>query len=219
MGNNYSAEKRRHMSSADAVAMAFGTMVGWGAFVMPGTTFLPVAGPAGTVIAMTEGFDSWQSYINSLDKAPGIESVPTFYAAKAVMGQGGLILAGVTALAAVLTGIIGGSIVLLIIFAGLTVMLYVQNLVRKKHEASEREKIRAMDGYAAAKAIRGLENRQLAEIPILAMTANAFKEDEETALAAGMQAHIAKPVDVNILLSKLYEVLFTDDSQRRDKQP
>ena len=86
-------------------------------------------------------------------------------------------------------------------------------------EAYEREKIRAMDGYAAAKAIRGLENRQLAEIPILAMTANAFKEDEETALAAGMQAHIAKPVDVNILLSKLYEVLFTDDSQRRDKQP
>ena len=192
MGNNYSAEKRRHMSSADAVAMAFGTMV---------------------------GFDSWQSYINSLDKAPGIESVPTFYAAKTVMGQGGLILAGVTALAAVLTGIIGGSIVLLIIFAVLTVMLYVQNLVRKKHEASEREKIRAMEGYAAAKAIRGLENRQLAEIPILAMTANAFKEDEETALAAGMQAHIAKPVDVNILLSKLYEVLFTDDRQSGDKQP
>ena len=42
----------RYLSPLDAWAMAFGVMVGWGAFVMPGTTFLPVAGPAGTVIAM-----------------------------------------------------------------------------------------------------------------------------------------------------------------------
>ena len=39
----------------DVWAMAFGCMVGWGTFVMPGTTFLPVAGPAGTVISMTIG--------------------------------------------------------------------------------------------------------------------------------------------------------------------
>ncbi len=64
-----------------------------------------------------------------------------------------------------------------------------------------------MDGYEAARAIRSLANRQLAEIPILAMTANAFQEDVQAALDAGMQAHIAKPVDVDDLAKKLREVL------------
>ena len=45
----------RYLSRLDVWAMAFGCMVGWGAFVMSGTTFLPVAGPAGTVIALTIG--------------------------------------------------------------------------------------------------------------------------------------------------------------------
>ena len=45
----------RYLSSIDVWAMAFGCMVGWGAFVMPGTTFLPIAGPAGTIIAMVIG--------------------------------------------------------------------------------------------------------------------------------------------------------------------
>lgn len=45
----------RYLSKADVWAMAFGCMVGWGAFVMPGTTFLPVAGPAGTILAMLIG--------------------------------------------------------------------------------------------------------------------------------------------------------------------
>ena len=45
----------RYLSVLDVCAMAFGCMVGWGTFVMPGTTFLPVAGPAGTVIAMVIG--------------------------------------------------------------------------------------------------------------------------------------------------------------------
>ena len=43
------------MSPIDVWAIAFGCMVGWGVFAMPGTTFLPVAGPAGTVIAMLIG--------------------------------------------------------------------------------------------------------------------------------------------------------------------
>ena len=64
-----------------------------------------------------------------------------------------------------------------------------------------------MDGYEAAQKIRALENKALSGLPILAMTANAFKEDEEAALAAGMQAHIAKPVDVNMLLETLDRVL------------
>ena len=42
----------RYLSPVDVWAMSFGCMVGWGAFVMPGTTFLPVAGPAGTILSM-----------------------------------------------------------------------------------------------------------------------------------------------------------------------
>lgn len=45
----------RYLSPLDVWSMTFGCMIGWGAFVMPGTTFLPVAGPAGTVIALLIG--------------------------------------------------------------------------------------------------------------------------------------------------------------------
>ncbi len=68
-----------------------------------------------------------------------------------------------------------------------------------------------MDGYAATRAIRALEDPALAEIPIVAMTANAFKEDEEAAKAAGMQAHIAKPLDVDRMLQTLGEILSRTD--------
>jgi CheY-like chemotaxis protein len=64
-----------------------------------------------------------------------------------------------------------------------------------------------MDGYAATRAIRALENRELAQIPILAMTANAFKEDVRAAEEAGMQGHIAKPIDMNVLTEALTRVL------------
>ena len=69
-----------------------------------------------------------------------------------------------------------------------------------------------MDGYTATRKIRELDNKELAKLPIIAMTANAFKEDEDEALKAGMQAHIAKPIDVDILLKTLTTVL----SQRDD---
>ena len=64
-----------------------------------------------------------------------------------------------------------------------------------------------MDGYAAARAIRALENPELASVPILAMTANAFQEDVQAAKDAGMQAHIAKPVDIRVLMEELRAVL------------
>ena len=64
-----------------------------------------------------------------------------------------------------------------------------------------------MDGYEATRAIRALADRELASIPILAMTANAFKEDREAAAEAGMQAHIAKPLDVDTMLETLADVL------------
>ena len=45
-------EMDRYLSRTDVWAIAFGCIIGWGAFVMPGTTFLPIAGPGGTVVAM-----------------------------------------------------------------------------------------------------------------------------------------------------------------------
>ena len=64
-----------------------------------------------------------------------------------------------------------------------------------------------MDGYEATAAIRAMKEQGHADIPILAMTANAFKEDVEASRAAGMQAHIAKPIDVNTLMNTLRSVL------------
>ena len=64
-----------------------------------------------------------------------------------------------------------------------------------------------MDGYTATRKIRALENPALANIPILAMTANAFQEDVKAAIDAGMQAHIAKPIDINILKKELGQIL------------
>ncbi len=56
-----------------------------------------------------------------------------------------------------------------------------------------------MNGYEATKAIRGLEREDAASVLIIAMTANAFAEDVKDALDAGMNAHIAKPVDMGLL--------------------
>ena len=64
-----------------------------------------------------------------------------------------------------------------------------------------------MDGYTATKAIRGLENEQLASVPILAMTANAFEEDRRDALRSGMNGHISKPIDIKKLLDTLNEIM------------
>ncbi len=67
-----------------------------------------------------------------------------------------------------------------------------------------------MDGYTATRAIRSFEDKELANIPIIAMTANAFEEDKRKALEIGMNAHIAKPIDVNRLLGELERILGCD---------
>jgi CheY-like chemotaxis protein len=64
-----------------------------------------------------------------------------------------------------------------------------------------------MDGYAATRAIRALKDKALASIPIVAVTANAFKEDEEACKLAGMQGHVAKPLVLKTLLATLARVL------------
>lgn len=64
-----------------------------------------------------------------------------------------------------------------------------------------------MNGYDATIAIRNLNNPKKARIPIIAMTANAFAEDAKKALSAGMNDHVAKPIDMNILVPAMMKYL------------
>ena len=64
-----------------------------------------------------------------------------------------------------------------------------------------------MDGYEATRQIRALSDERKANIPIIAMTANAFEDDRRNALSAGMNGHIAKPLDIGKLMRVLAEIL------------
>lgn len=64
-----------------------------------------------------------------------------------------------------------------------------------------------MDGLEAAKAIRALDRPDAKAIPIIAMTANVFKEDREKCLAAGMNAHLSKPLDAETMKRTISEQL------------
>ena len=63
-----------------------------------------------------------------------------------------------------------------------------------------------MDGYMATREIRTLDNNKKANIPIIAMTANAFEEDKKKALEAGMNAHIAKPISIDAIMEVLDQI-------------
>ena len=62
-----------------------------------------------------------------------------------------------------------------------------------------------MNGYDATRAIRALSKEDARKIPIIAMTANAFAEDEKEALDAGMNVHLAKPIDVELLKKVIHQ--------------
>ena len=64
-----------------------------------------------------------------------------------------------------------------------------------------------MDGYEATRRIRALPDRELASVPIIAMTANAFREDIENEKAAGMDAHISKPINIPEMMEALEKTL------------
>lgn len=63
-----------------------------------------------------------------------------------------------------------------------------------------------MNGYTATRKIRGSDNTDIADIPIIAMTANAFSEDKKNAFDAGMNEHVAKPLDIDTLIEVLNKV-------------
>ena len=63
-----------------------------------------------------------------------------------------------------------------------------------------------MNGYDATKIIRQLD-REDSELPIIAMTANALEEDKEAALKNGMNAHISKPLDMDVFINVLGQFL------------
>ena len=64
-----------------------------------------------------------------------------------------------------------------------------------------------MDGYEATKHIREFENPQLASVPIIAMTANAFNEDRKATKACGMDGFMSKPIDMDEVVRVLQDVL------------
>ena len=64
-----------------------------------------------------------------------------------------------------------------------------------------------MDGYEATRQIRALDNKEIANIPIIAMTANAYEEDKKNAFDAGMNGHVAKPIDVPVMMKTLRNIL------------
>lgn len=64
-----------------------------------------------------------------------------------------------------------------------------------------------MDGYETARVIRNMKNRAHARIPIIAMTANAFEEEKKRALSCGMNGHISKPIDIDVLFNTIEGII------------
>ena len=75
-----------------------------------------------------------------------------------------------------------------------------------------------MDGLAAARAIRALDRPDAKTVPIVALTANAFEEDVQSVLQAGMNAHLSKPVDTDKLFALLRELISSAPTGAADAQ-
>ena len=64
-----------------------------------------------------------------------------------------------------------------------------------------------MNGYEATRTIRNMQRNDVKNLPIIAMTANALEEDKEAALKNGMNAHLAKPIDIKVFIEVLSHYL------------
>ncbi len=71
-----------------------------------------------------------------------------------------------------------------------------------------------MDGYEATRAIRALDMPGIKDLPILALSANSMEEDVRRSLLSGMNAHIAKPIDVTHLIEAINGYFTTKDSEK-----
>ena len=71
-----------------------------------------------------------------------------------------------------------------------------------------------MDGLEAARKIREMDRKDTKDIPIIALTANAFREDIENSLKAGMNAHLAKPADTDALYETLKRLIDLYDKKK-----
>ena len=88
--------KERPLSPLGVWAMALGCIIGWGSFVMPGTSFLPDAGPVGTIIYVSlalvgaagvpEGYRAWPDYIAERGKLSGIAGMPVLFNIQKALG-------------------------------------------------------------------------------------------------------------------------------------
>ena len=70
-----------------------------------------------------------------------------------------------------------------------------------------------MNGLTAARSIRQLKKKTAKTVPIIAMSANAFDEDVEKSRAAGMNAHLAKPIEPQLLYATLQEFIFPEEDE------
>ncbi len=64
-----------------------------------------------------------------------------------------------------------------------------------------------MNGYEATRTIRSLHRNDVKDLPIIAMTANALEDDKEAAFKCGMNAHVSKPLDIDVFMSVLKKYL------------
>ncbi|MBQ3663254.1 MAG: amino acid permease [Clostridia bacterium] len=274
----------RYLSPLDVWGMAFGVIIGWGVFAMPGNTFLPLAGPAGTVIAMLIGMavmlviGANLSYLMGRSAITGgiysytkeafgrdhaflsswflclsyltvvfLNGTALFFIVRLLLGN--LVRTGiyysvahnVIYLSETLISVLILALVGVLFIVAKPLLLVEDNMINMEiacaileqlgftvdtaengKEAVDRIassrpgdydlvlmdiQMPVMDGYAATRAIRELDDPALAAVPVIAMTANAFAEDVRAAENAGMDGHIAKPVDVLVLKRTVTDVL------------
>ncbi len=69
-----------------------------------------------------------------------------------------------------------------------------------------------MNGWQATRAIRSLEDSTLANIPIIALSANTFESDKRNSIESGMDAHLEKPMDVPVLLDTIAKIIYQRNS-------